>query len=103
MNLKSASKWFEDTKFPHPDYEFENLYYAGMQVSKHINPTIINLEKQTGRDNKMYYLSDTLNLESENEWSWKQLHNLRSVSHMASSEKKIDFRNYLPNSFFNKR
>ena len=65
MNLKSSSKWFEDSKLLSPDYEFDNLYYAGMQVSKQVNPTILNLEKTTGRDNKMYYLSDTLNLESD--------------------------------------
>jgi hypothetical protein len=30
VNLKSHSKRFEDTKSPCPDYEFDNLYFAGI-------------------------------------------------------------------------
>ena len=65
VNIGSNKKFKEDIIDLTPEYDPNKILIGGFTTGSIKHSQIVPLDKQIGRDNKMYFISENSNLESE--------------------------------------
>lgn len=77
VNIGSNKKFKEDIKVDlNPEYDMNKVMIGGFTTGAIKHAKVVPLDKQVGRDNKMYFISENMNLESESARYRKRIFNI---------------------------